>query len=109
MPQPWSPSAEKLEKKAVFLPYCGDEESDADYGPHHGYFHHTAEMKQPHLMNGLYLVGVSGKKTPPLCDGMVLGKVFSGERGCLGWMTEYGERLVNSSCAVDKDSRFGAL
>ena len=45
MPQPWSPSAEKLEKKAVFLPYCGDEESDADYGAHHGYFHHTTEMK----------------------------------------------------------------
>ena len=38
-----------------------------------------------------------------------LGESFSRERDWLGWMAEYGERLVNSSCAVDKDSRFGAL
>ena len=46
IPQPENPPTESLEKKSLFLPYCGDEESDADYGPHHGYFHHTAEMKR---------------------------------------------------------------
>lgn len=77
MPQPWSPSAEKLEKKAVFLPYCGDEESDAD-GPHHGDFHHTAEMKRHILWMGFICLEFQERKRRPFAAARFWGKFFRG-------------------------------